>query len=155
MNNFVYRVTSLLIVGCAASFCQNAQAQTDTSLRNYFPMQIGNYWEYVSIYSPPEPSFRYWIKITGDTVMNNVQTYRIFREKNLEPPQSEFDAGFYRMDDSLQVFFYTPDSSRCPDREYVIYKLTAPDRSVWPVCPYYYRDLQWTSTVYYPNIDLI
>ena len=48
-------------------------AQVDTT--DWFPMQTGNYWEYMAWDSPPK---YFSIKVIGDTLMPNGREYKIF-----------------------------------------------------------------------------
>jgi hypothetical protein len=81
-------------------------AQIDTTLKDYFPMHTGDYWEYLDFPFGDDP----WsVRITGDTLMPNGREYYIF--------SYSFTGGtylnFFRMDDSLRVFRYMGDTVYC------------------------------------------
>src|SRR5436309_15557782 len=99
-----------------------ALAQSD-SLREYFPTHLGDSWEYEE-YNPPL-SFRYQIRMTGDTLMPNGRVYYKF---------TGFEGGFYRVDDSLRVYKYILLYSSCTDSEYLVYDLKIRDRGIWRTC---------------------
>ena len=100
-----------------------AFGQIDTTLRDYFPTHLGDLWEYEE--DNPPFSFRYQVKITGDTLMENGKQYIKFTGLN---------GGFYRLDDSLRVYRYAPQLVACSDSEYLIYDLGIRDRAIWPTC---------------------
>jgi hypothetical protein len=93
------------------------------TLRAYFPLNIGDLWEYEIDEYPTYP--RYQIRNVGDTLMPNGKTY--YRLVGSE-------GGLYRMDDSMRVFRYSPQVSVCRDSEYVVYDLAVPTRGVWKTC---------------------
>jgi hypothetical protein len=144
----------------AVIFSSRIYPQIDTTLKDYFPMHMGDYWEYLSESIPPDPSIQYCIRVEGDTLMPNGKIYHKFREKAISPPRSYSDSMYYRMDDSLQVFRYVGINADCSEGEYIIYKLTASIGERWPVCFMLfppndeYRCLPDTVFQDFPNIGL-
>lgn len=100
-------------------------AQIDTTLADYFPMHIGDVWEYEVEGFPPE---YYQVRITGDTLMPNGETYFVFKYNGNY-------TSYFRMDDSLKVFIYgglTLPSS-C-NQENLVYDLSLPDSTQFIEC---------------------
>ncbi len=138
MKTFIKSIVFLL-ASYSLSF-----AQKDTTLKEYFPMEIGNVWEYEEDYFPW--SWRYQVKIVGDTIMPNGKTYRVF----IGSSQPEF----YRIDDSLNVYRYKKNYFCIKDSEYIRFRLTAKDGSIWFNCvsaDTHYVKLLGTRTEYYFN----
>ncbi len=106
-------------------------SQIDTTLRSFFPMNIGNYWEYMD---EEIPTFiHYSVSVKGDTILSNGKTYQVFQTILLSPsPDTTYT--HYRMTDSLDVYQYFSGSSSCAENEYLIHRLIFPDRHLWTVC---------------------
>jgi hypothetical protein len=142
---------SFLLLRCTAS------AQIDTTLRDFFPMQIGNYWEYIDE-DFPEPSIRYSLSVVGDTTMPNGRLYRKFQRRLI--PSGDTDRFYFRLDDSLRVYEYIRGASRCTAREYLLFDLSIRDRMIWPICLDYipnaqdYLGLLWTRRYFLPLLRL-
>ncbi len=90
-------------------------------------MHIGDVWEYEVELIPPET---YQVRITGDTLMPNGNTYFVFEATGY------FNYSEYlRMDDSLRVFQYRglgfPDSC---NSENIVYDLTLADSTLFIEC---------------------
>lgn len=117
---------------CVLWAAPRVQSQIDTTLRNFFPTHVGDYWEYMDD-DFPTPTLHYYARVTGDTVMPNGKTYNIFSEVEFRFPTYTYYY-YYRIDDSLKVWRYYPDTSTCPSSEYMLYQLTSTDRTIWPVC---------------------
>ena len=100
-----------------------AYSQIDTTLRDYFPLHVGDLWEYERDEYPTYP--RYQVRNVGDTLMPNGRIYFHF--------DGPSPGGFYRMDDSLRVYKYQdfPYYPECQDSEFVVYDLRVCDRGVW------------------------
>ncbi len=138
---------SFLLFLFSFTFANSALAQIDTTLREYFPMHVGDYWEYAEFSGD-----RFSCRIIGDTVLNNGKRYYTFRFNN-------GDSWFYRIDDSMRVFRYWGNISRCPEQEFIAYGLTREDSSVWHICiygnaHYSYIGLVRTSLRFYPRLNL-
>jgi len=115
---YIYRIIFLAV----PLICSIANAQIDTTLKDYFPVHIGDIWEY-EIDEFPYPHFQ--VEIIEDTVMANSQTYFNF---------DGIGGGFYRISDSLCVYRYSPEYVNCIDSEAVVYDLTLLDRGVSQTC---------------------
>jgi len=132
-------------------------SQIDTTLKDYFPMHIGDYWEYLALYTPPQPSVRSWMKVAGDSLMPNGKTYRIFVDGVLDPPGiTQRDSFYFRIDDSLRVWRYRGIWVECQDSgEIVWYDLKARDSTFWSACYLYSgRGLTLTDTESYAALNL-
>jgi hypothetical protein len=106
-------------------FCSVLRAQTDTTLREYFPMHVGDMWEY-ELDEYPYPHEQ--MIITNDTTMPNGYSYFNF----------DFDGsfgGFFRIDDSA-VYNLFRDSSAL--RGKLDYDLSREDLCIWETL------LSWT-----------
>jgi hypothetical protein len=72
--------------------------------KEFFPLQVGNYWEYVYKENPGLPPVKREIRmIRKDTVMPNGKKYYIYSEPaNVDPIYNEY----FRIDDSGNVYGY-------------------------------------------------
>ncbi len=82
--------------------------QTDGTLRSFFPLHVGDYWEYLDD-EVPTPFLHLNVKVIADTIMPNNKVYRIFREAEFRFPDDPYYS-FYRIDDSLRVYRYSQES---------------------------------------------
>ena len=103
-----------------------ATAQVDTT--DWFPMQTGNYWEYMAWDSPPK---YFSIKVLGDTLMPNGKEYKIFYKKYFG---SSFEDTRYFRKDSIKVFEYFGFPIYCPESEYLYLDFSIPDSTIWEIC---------------------
>ena len=122
----------------------SAFAQIDTTLREYFPMHIGDYWEYREFLGESSS-----LRIVGDTVLSG-KRYFSFRD-------NYGNMSFYRIDDSMRVRGYTRSVS-CPEREFIQFHLQAQDSSIWNVCVLgnsyrSYNGFLRNTIEFYPNIN--
>lgn len=93
-------------------------AQIDTAI--YYPLEIGNYWEYVDIFSGETSR----TLVIGDTILSNGKHYFIidyFGSKE-----------FFRIQDNKYVYRNYPGN--CINNEYLMYDFSVHDSSIWPVC---------------------
>ena len=106
--------------------------QVDTA--DFFPMQIGNYWEYAAntINGPEYMS----TTVIGDTLMPNGNTYYIFAEKRFYNP-NYYSYIWYLRKDTNKIYYYFGDSIACTTREYKYLDFEIKDSSLWSIC----RDL--------------
>src|SRR5436309_14710758 len=113
-----HRRILLIVVWLALLFVAGeGLAQIDTTLRSFFPMRIGDYWEYMDN-GFPTPEFHYYVKVKRDTLMANGKWYRVFNYVDFRYPGDSNRYNYhYRIDDSMRVWTYTGDSSSCPARE--------------------------------------
>jgi len=102
-------------------------AQVDTT--DWFPMQTGNYWEYMA-WTGEGPKY-FSIKVIGDTLMPNNKEYKIFYKKYFETTSNWT---WYFRRDTDKVFEYFQDSVACATREYKYIDLMIPDSTIWPIC---------------------
>lgn len=138
----------------------SSPAQIDTTLRSFFPMHIGDYWEYMDD-DFPTPTLHYYVKVKRDTLMPNGRTYRVFNEVEFRfPADSNRYNYYYRVDDSLRVYRFLADPS-CSQSEYQLYALQPPDRSLWAICLDWipgsqqeYIGLYSTQEDYFPHLQL-
>ncbi|HUL44006.1 MAG TPA: T9SS type A sorting domain-containing protein [Bacteroidota bacterium] len=132
----VFRKSYMLGLLCLLFIPQFVYSQIDTTLKDYFPMRVGDYWEYLTLGDSPENSELFYQKVVGDTVMTNGQSYRVFVGGTIYPPWiTQKDTEYYRIDDSLRVWRYRGIWAECQDNaEMVWYDLGAADSSLWPVC---------------------
>jgi hypothetical protein len=93
--------------------------------KEFFPMQIGNYWEYVYKENPVSPPVkREILTIRKDTVMPNGKKYFIYSEPdNVNPIYNDY----FRIDDSGNVYGYL----RGLDCEGLYYKLGEQKNAYW------------------------
>ncbi len=117
---FVMKTFSKSIV-MSLAFSFSISAQIDTTLKDYFPMEIGNIWEY------EEDSFPdYWhhqIITIGDTIMPNGKVYFVYFNTGTHKKE------YFRIDDSLNIYSYK--NGNCYQQEMLFLKLTTADRTVW------------------------
>lgn len=111
----------------------NSIAQIDTTLKDYFPMQVGNLWEYYQ-----DDGIRYYfyqVKVIGDTVMPNGLQYKVFWDSTQFLGSGEPRLHFYRIDSSMNVWEYVSENAYMScNGEYQIFKLNLPDRTIWKDC---------------------
>jgi len=125
-----------------------AHAQVDTTLRGFFPLHVGDLWEYEIDDYPTYPRFQ--VRNIGDTLMPNGISY--FHFDGLEEE-------FYRLDSLLRVFKYSTDSA-CVNSEYIQYQMDVSDGTVWYQCPIpgstdsSFVRLVWTMFQPYPNLGM-
>ena len=113
-------LVSLFVLGCA-------NGQVDTT--DWFPMQTGNYWEYMAWDSPPK---YFSTKIIGDSLMPNGKEYKVFYTKYFDT-SSDFTLYYRKETDS--IFLYTGISAYFPLGEYKFLDFVTPDSTIWLVLP--------------------
>jgi len=89
-----YRIILLILI----PFCI-INAQIDTT--DWFPMQTGNYWEYMAWDSPPKYFSQ---KIVGDTLMPNGMTYKIISEEYFNSYRQ--DESYMRKDSNIVYKYF-------------------------------------------------
>jgi hypothetical protein len=99
------------------------KAQIDSTLKKYYPLKDGNYWEYTDNYNLANS------RVMGDTILPNAQCYKIL--KNIGNYGTTYYE-FLRIDDSMNVWKYAENFS-C-NEELLLFILTLPDRSLWKEC---------------------
>jgi len=150
----------VLLVLCVLCAPPRARSQIDTTLRSFFPMHFGDYWEYMDD-DFPTPTLHYYFRVEKDTLMPNGRTYFAFNYGFLDSANSGNGYYFYRIDDSMSVWRYYPDSSTCASSEYIAYRLGSLDRAIWPVCfdivpgnQQEYIGLYSTQEDFFPHLQL-
>ncbi len=103
---------SLILLFILPSF---VLAQIDTT--NWYPLQIGNTWQFSYYISISETSY-ITFEVIGDTTINQKSYYII---------ESWNGFTFQRVEDNKFVYEYNPYS----DQEYVRYNFVSPDKSIW------------------------
>jgi len=123
----VYYLSILLISG-------TIYAQSICNSENYYPLKIGNYWEYWAdnLAGPIKLTH----KIVGDTVMPNGKSYYTIKVQYYDG--YEYDNLYYREGEN-NIYMYTKDTISCPNREDIYYNFSTPDSVIWPIC----RSAQW------------
>jgi hypothetical protein len=150
----------ILLFALTAVFIHTLAAQIDTTLKSFFPMHIGDYWEYMDE-DFPTPTFHQYVRVKRDTLMPNGQLYQVFNEVEFRfPGDSNRYNYYYRIDDSLKVYRFLADPS-CSQSEYQIYALEPIDRSLWTICLDWipgsqieYIGLYSTQEDYFPHLQL-
>jgi hypothetical protein len=114
------------IISCVLltlALCSISSAQPDTTLKEFFPLQAGNVWQY--LYTDPiGHQYLGTLKITRDTLMPNGQRYFV-------------GADVVRIDSLYRVQEYRSyygDSCGGVSNEINIYRLNEPIGSVWHLC---------------------
>jgi hypothetical protein len=142
----------------AMLYCRTLFCQIDTTLKKYFPMEIGNVWEYTDLDRIVER-----VTVIGDTLMPNNKVYRIFDEE-YNYASVYHNIVYYRIDDSMRVWAYFNDYSLPCDREVIMYYLSLKDSSCWKECKYplsnldtkwNYPSLARTENIYYYGLDVL
>ncbi|MCZ7609688.1 MAG: T9SS type A sorting domain-containing protein [Ignavibacterium sp.] len=118
------RTTVLFII---ATF-KIVSAQVDTT--DWFPMQTGNYWEYMA-WTGEGPKY-FSIKVLGDTLMPNGKEYKIFYKEYFNIT-SDY-TNYYRMETDC-IYLYTGISSYFPAGEYKFLDFAVPDSTIWLIIP--------------------
>ncbi|GAB4288080.1 MAG: hypothetical protein Kow0098_05380 [Ignavibacteriaceae bacterium] len=145
--------TLILLIFTSTLF---TNAQIDSTLKDYFPLEIGNYWEY------RDNLFNLWtIEAVGDTVMPNGKTYTIMRDST-DWIGGSIHYSYYRWDDSLKVWQYVGNSPGNCDNEWLIFDLNLPDSTGWTTCingnidpSFVFPALLWTKQKYYSALNLL
>ncbi|MCH9029036.1 MAG: T9SS type A sorting domain-containing protein [Bacteroidetes bacterium] len=148
-------VKILIMIFLGASITE-FKAQIDTTLREYFPLEIGNYWEY------RDNLFETWtIEAIKDTIMPNGKTYTVLKDSTSWSGGTIFYY-YYRMDDSMKVWEYVGGRPGNCDSEYLIFDLTLPDSTFWTTCispnpfpEHNFPCIARTQTRYYSSLNLL
>ncbi len=102
-------------------------AQVDTT--DWFPMQTGNYWEYMA-WTGEGPKY-FSIKVLGDTLMPNNKEYKIFYKKYFDTSSGYI--WYFRRDNNL-IYEFSGDSIACLNMEYLYLDFFVPDSTIWLNC---------------------
>lgn len=98
--------------------CIYSQTDSLKDLLNFYPLQIGNYWEYRIINEQmpyPSDSVAYSIEVKGDTTLDNNLSYKILAYQDIYPNHYKYYE-YVRIDSVTgSVFRYYKDSSLAND----------------------------------------
>lgn len=103
-------------------------AQIDTT--DWFPMQTGNYWEYMALTGEGPKYFS--TKVIGDTLMPNGKEYKVFYTKYFD---TSFNFRLYYRKEIDSIYLYTGISSYIPLGEYKFLDFAVADSTIWLVYP--------------------
>ena len=141
---------ALLLISFSELYSQNSLTE------EYFPMQIGNIWEYYNT-----AGNIYHVKVIGDTLMPNGKTYRIFKDSTQLEGSGEARYEYYRTD-SVNVWKYSGISDYTCDGDFLEFKLDIPERTIWKECvnrislidsALNFPCLSWSETYYFYTLD--
>jgi len=141
MKLYLIMFTCLSFIYADASAQQLAQLTKANGLKDtgppidttdFFPMQIGNYWEYAAFTADGYVYFS--TAVIGDTIMNNGKTYKIFAEKRFYNPDYYSYIWFFRKDSGNAYQYYGGDSAQCGKGEDKYFDFSLQDSSAWKVC---------------------
>lgn len=125
------KMKKLLATLIVFSFCElNAQGVNKNEELKYYPLKTGNYFEYLKItWQMPYPVdlSSYYIKVLGDTLLENGEHYKILLTKNI-PAESSGSYSFERIDSLTgTVYRYKKSNSYqyIKNNEYMIDSLFA------------------------------
>jgi hypothetical protein len=105
-----------------------AQIDSLTEALKYYPLQNGNYWEYMDYYFSYNPyeedSSFYSLEVSGDTVLSNGKTYKVLLRKSI--PFNGYTGRQYTRVDTLTacVYYYTTEPV-FPENEFLFDSLLA------------------------------
>jgi hypothetical protein len=141
--SFIKHINKLIILLLFISF-QYVFPQTPLDTTEYYPLKVGNYWEYWS--------YDYSINrlITGDTLMPNGKKYFIIRMEESDIPGYYWY--WYHRNDGIKTYQYSGYAS-CSDKEFIYYDFSSPDSTIWPICQVSngaYRSCVTTQNYYSP-----
>jgi len=100
-------------------------AQVDTT--DWYPMQTGNYWEYMALTS--EGPVYFYQKIIGDTIMQNGKNYKIIKKKFFNDTTEQY---WYDREEENSVYRYIGDTINCIEYKRLDFNLS--DSSFWFTC---------------------
>ncbi len=100
-----------------------AQTDTLTEALKYYPLQTGNYWEYVAYSYEIIPynvdSSFYSLEVTGDTTLSNNKLYKVITHKNI-PFDGYISKTYERIDSATACVYRFRDDPLFVDNEYLI-----------------------------------
>lgn len=127
----------IITVLLAILSCKAIQAQIDTTV--WYPLQIGNYWEY-KLYSSEFGVLYFSNTVIGDTTFNNGKSYRVIKRKFFDHPNHSYL--FERYENGKVYIPGGEPLNNCQAGENVLYDFNVPDTTIWPNCTVYnYTDL--------------
>ncbi len=121
MRGIIMRILLLLLI--FTCFLPARESEIDTALAlSYFPLHVGNQWEYIVTYGSSDPTHFETITVTRDTTISGHHYYIL---------DGSHPIGKYiRIDTStLSVIEYSPQQySACNDSEIVVFELNLPQK---------------------------
>ena len=103
----------IILVCCILSIKNYAQVDTTKHL-SFFPLQVGNYWQYEITTFPNDTTFYAYTTITKDTLMDNGKRYFAM--------ESDFGLEMICRIDTSELSVYLYDTF-FPDSEFMVFKL--------------------------------
>jgi hypothetical protein len=93
---------AILVIALVLSTMEALNAQgIDTTLKAFFPLAVGNYWEYAYQANIPDS---YGIRITQDTLIQGRRYFKVYRRgPYYGEPSSNSLMGYFRINDSMMV----------------------------------------------------
>lgn len=126
-NKFLLSVLAFTLHICIA------KGQIDSTLKDFLPLSIGNYWQYELLFDQNQ-YIRWNETVIGDTVLPNGKKYFVMFHRDIPHKPTTDSYSFYRLGDSLQVMKYVGNTRLCLEEERIEYKLNTPDSSYWIAC---------------------
>ena len=116
------RKTIVFILLCA----KIGFAQIDTLSLSFYPLNTGNYWEYKAdvtiwdfMYPPVTETYYYSVRVTGDTLLPNHETYKILKETRFDQDNGPLQKFYFQRIDTSTCNVYQNELA-APDQEYLI-----------------------------------
>jgi hypothetical protein len=135
---------TLLIVLAAISFCgceNDNDPQTTEHDPSYFPLKVGNYWEYVPVLQHPD-LLSINVSIPSTATIGDYEYYLMVTKHNHTGFTSVVDSSYYRVDSRGYVFERTTHSLEETNR----FRLAAADGETWTIYTPYLQDYIATTT---------
>lgn len=115
----------VLIIGVNFTF---GQIDTLQEALKYYPLQNGNYWEYMdyflNIIPYEEDSSFFSIQVTGDTILSNNKLYKVLIRKSI-PFDGYISRSYERIDSSTACIYRYSTDTLFSDNEYLFDSLLA------------------------------
>ncbi len=123
-SSFDFGESTTLLLGCIINGVEYGQLPQEHL--NYYPLDVGNYWEY-NVYYGIDPirteySGSYWVKVTGDTILANNKNYKILERGYFDNSVTDFS--FERVDSATSSIYrsngiveYKIDSLACSEED--------------------------------------
>jgi hypothetical protein len=124
------RISIYLMAVLSISGCHDENEKPGSINGDYFPLHVGDYWEFVPVYTQ-DPSFALRREITGKVMLDNSEYFQAITKSNSSAGYS--DTVYYRVDNNGFVFSRRNNTAR----EINSYRLNASHGESW-VVPYEY-----------------
>jgi len=139
MKTYIILVLSFLLFTAAINAQQTGQLTKINKLKDtgppidttdFFPIQIGNYWEYAA--SSINGPVYFGTTVIGDTLKRNGKIYKILLEKYFN---GYYLYTWYFRKDSNNIYRYTGgDSTQCGYGEHKYFDFDSKDSTTWSIC---------------------